>query len=311
MKRIYLSDSEFEHTYEVFRREKTLITGYRGASSFTTPSHKAKYIRRSECKRFQTADGERLLLPGEAARIAVMEAYPEGFSAPSVYNRLELGAPRFYQGQYWGRNIVYMDIKSAYAVIYSAVELDYLYPRSWGKMPLRPPAQRVWNWKPARNAIAGILYSKYLGMSQPGQPKRKIFSISKKLFNPCVWYMTNAVLHEVANIALKLGCIYIATDAFIFPDTAPHAEFREFVESRGLIMGDVYEGKANIAGFHKYHIWGEGGTLKETKPYRTLVRRGTLKPKRTWAISNITDEFSSLTHLTNWSRHAKNEETNR
>jgi len=200
--------------------------------------------------------------------------------------------PIYYSGPFEGK-AVYIDLKAAYATIYRKLSLTMRFPR---EMPdtsylyrLNGVAETLWYLKPARNAVVGIIRSTDC-IVQTGTKTKKIYP-DNPFLQPHIWLQIQAILHELANWAIKCGAIYISTDGYIFP--ADWSQWVEFV--RTLVANklgyDFKIGMCEILGWGRYHVEG----FKTTQPYQTC--RGPIVGQ----FNAVSDKFKTLRNTEWWS----------
>jgi hypothetical protein len=79
-----------------------------------------------------------------------------------------------------------------------------------------------------------------------------------KYYNHLILWFSNTLLTELANIALKLGCCYIATDGYIFPVNQKWMEFISILNKYNLKFRCT-RGIGSIVRFAAYYVEGEAG----------------------------------------------------
>lgn len=338
MNRVYLNQKQFIRQYkETTSRNNWIRMSYRGLGSFFDMAQQVKYINRDSCDWFAIGsyNPPMLMLPGEAARAAILHYYPAGYKQSYLFNDTRIPAPIVFNEQVNMNSAVYIDIKSCYCQMYKRLHLDTMYPSLSGSLPLRPIAEFFDDYgnstnsdktkrfaKRARNAVTGLLYSSRI-MFYDGN-EYFVKRIYGSLFNPLVWYTVNMMLHELANVALSCGAIYIATDGFIFPAMSDWIKFSDLLDKTGLEFRAI-AGKCRILRFGAYSIRGyairDTETSKTTKlyyqclaekirgysddvinPREKMLLRTIAKRKTSWnkPLNNII-ELDNIDTLTKWS----------
>lgn len=242
-----------------------------GSSSIYVPSWTARYKDRAVCKLWPDLGGQsRLMTPGEAARTELKREWPKlkkvGWPGKTV-KLLKARSPMHYGGEYSGRMIL-VDLDAAYCQIYRRLWLDTSFPRGYyGKYPLFNLAHRLHGWKLARNALIGIARSTtcvgYKG------PRRIVLKTKNRYLAPPLWATIQAILHWIADLALRSGAIYVNVDGYIFPDNYVGfaEEFMYNLSSLGFDWSIRATGEGEIASWNNYQI----GTFK-TQLYKLGVR---------------------------------------
>lgn len=255
MEEIYLSNKAFRLTYLEKRRQYTLRMAKSGLNSFTVLEEQTRYINNDACDYFlnpQTGQIE-FMLPGRCARL-----YLEHYHTPPKTTRkqreLSISAPMFYTGKFFSLPLVYIDIKSCYWQFYKRLWLDIIWPRGKGRQSLSIVADKLSSWKRARNAIPGLTYSQSIKICPAKNDSREQYCNNKWL-NPALWYHLNYMLHELANLALQYGVVYIASDGFIFPVKSSWQKFKADLDSLSLKYEIIY-GQGDIINWQSYRLYG-------------------------------------------------------
>jgi len=268
-----------------------------GASSLYVPKLWAKYLvtsingRPTDVRHWFDTDGEYLLMsPGEAARTELAREFPElkrvGWS--KYHARLfDWKPPIACMSPYRGE-MVYTDLKSAYWQIYRRLTLDGGYPRGLGRLFLSPIADRLRDWKAARNAVIGTIRSRQAIGWRGTSPK--FLKVTNPFLSPCRWATVMSILHEIAWKAISTGAIYVATDGFYHPSTHLAYWFQHWlVEDLGLqIRSEVDEAHFVCWGNYKF---GQRETNLYKSGYGTFY-----KPVTNIKLPNCDDED----YFTNW-----------
>lgn len=257
-KRIFLEHDKFR-LMRLFLQSREIYF-IAGTNSLTVPSRQEKYIMFNRpdgshiCRYWIDENGEQYLMtPGEAARAELARAFPGlrrvGWQA-STLSLLDWRWPMLFTGPYEGK-AVYIDLKGAYHQIYSRLWLDVAFPAGYGTLSLASVADRLAEWKPARNSIVGITASREIH----GVKGTRTYVLHAKnpYLSPHLWATVQSILNEIAFKAESLGAIYIATDGYIFPEEARYWEFEEFLIDFGLKYR-VLRGKSEIKNWGCYRV---------------------------------------------------------
>lgn len=133
-------------------------------------------------------------------------------------------------------------------------------------MSLRPVADRLEDWKPARNAVIGVCRSRVTQGIRGS--KRVQLRVQNPFLSPGLWATVMACLHSIAESAIDRGCVYINTDCYIFPGQRVAYEFREWLSSCGLVATEI-GGYCDLRGWNSYQIG-----RKETGLYKLGLEGG-------------------------------------
>ena len=143
--------------------------------------------------------------PAAAARLT-LAAYHLPFSRQTNYN---LNAPIAWKPH--AGFVDYVDIKAAYWQVYKRLNtLDQ--PQSVSHItqagePLSDVANELSEWKLARNSVPGVLHGSQCIIISGKNITRT--TIKSKYQNQAIWFLCNAVMHQVAEIAReKCGLFY-------------------------------------------------------------------------------------------------------
>lgn len=234
-----------------------------GSNSIWVPSRKEKWVNEAVCQPWPDIDGvvERLS-PTEAARIELSRSFPSGkvgWRSPDI-KLLDWRSPMYYGGVYSGE-IRHIDIVSCYAQIYRKLWLDTCFPRGKGRLSLYPVYDKLVYWKAARNSVVGITIArKAVGIKGNTRVHLKT---QNPFLSPHLWATIQAILHDLAEIALSLGAIYVMTDGYFFKDKAKAKLMRGVLDSLGIHYKRS-GGYGEIRGWGAWSIKGIGST----KPYQ-------------------------------------------
>lgn len=267
VKRVYLKHSEFRFLRMFLQHREIYFIA--GTNSMFVPSRQEKYIMLSDakgnpiCRDWDDIDGHPLLMtPSEACRTELNRTFKglrrTGWQ-PQHVNLFDWRWPMMFSGASEGEGI-YIDLKGAYHQIYSRLWLDVAFPCGYGTLALGGVAEKLKNWKAARNSLMGICAAREVTAVQG----YKTFNIqaNNPFLSPHLWATVQAILNEVAFKAESCGAIYIATDGYIFPKDRDVDRFVEFLADVGLKYRSK-DGHYRILQWGAYKI-GE----KQTSNYR-------------------------------------------
>lgn len=263
-KTIYLLRDGLTQQMEHCQREE--IYYIEGNDSIFVPAENTRYVDKTACREWPDLDGEMVLMtPGEAARTELKRYYPDvNFRArKSDFKLLDISPPILFSGRQYHGHLWYVDLAGAYASIYRNLTLDCCWPRGYGDLLLKPVAQRLWNWKVARNSVVGVTR----GYQMTGVKGRSVKAVNfhNPFFNPALWHTIQRVLHGIAGLAIRNGAIYVSTDCYIFNNARGYSRVVNYLEGLdfNLHKGD---GDGDIRGWGSYSIEGVKGTarLQET-----------------------------------------------
>jgi len=242
-----------------------------GSYSITWQRGRVKIMNAEKCEFWTDLEGQSVLMtPSEIARTEMLREFPDlkrvGWQKKHI-ELLDCGAPMLFTGEYHGLG-TYVDLNRAYHTIYSQLPLNVLHPRGWPTKPLslRPIAEKLRNHKSARNSVVGITRSRYITAYKGRKPV--LLSAKNRFLSPPFWATIMDVLHELANLAVKLGAIYVNTDGYIFPDEGDPAGFYEFLTEMGYSF-KLKSGECHITGWGSYSVGDKTTTPYETKHNKT------------------------------------------
>ena len=265
MNRVVCAKDELDEIMQIYRDENIYFVG--GGVSIFVPSEQTKYMVNTATRPWPDLDGEFLpMTAGEAARTELRREYPDHKRTGFTGNHMKLFdfAPALHHtGTYQGE-MYHLDISAFYATVLRRFCIDDRYPRGKGYKPLLNVMDRLWHWKGARNAIPGIIRSKTIQAFKDG----RIIEVraNNSWLAPSLWANIQAVSHDIACYALMHGCIYIATDGYIFPSIQGGQEFELWLNSYG------FQSRGN-GGYGEIKRWGAySSPLKETKSFRKAVK---------------------------------------
>jgi hypothetical protein len=267
-----------------------------GLNSIYVPSRNEKYVVTHNhlgnpiCREWPDLDGEMVMMPpGEAARTELKREFPDLKKVGWVGRHITLfdwRSPAYFFGPYRGE-AVYVDMVSAYHQIYRRLWLDVGFTRGFGSLDLLPLANRLEIWKGARNAIMGIVRSR-ISYGWRGNSVIRL-SIGNSFLSPHLWATVQSILNEVAFQALQCGCLYCATDGFIFPMSGKFREFVSFLDDFGFRYRKE-SGDCRIIGWGNYRV-GD----KMTKRHLQIAVQGS-RPFKSLSLVSQNDNLL----LTRW-----------
>ncbi|KKM92184.1 hypothetical protein LCGC14_1221030 [marine sediment metagenome] len=229
-----------------------------GSSSIYVPSTQTKYMDKAVCRPWENWEGDRvMMMPGEAARTELKRAFPDlervGWNGPHI-SLFDARVPLYYEGPTVGE-YTYIDLKAAYWQLYRRLWLDVAYPCGvYGKYPLAGVAERLKDWKAARNALVGLVRSREV-VGVKGT-HRYTLATRNNFLSPCLWATVMSLLHWVAYEALSYGAVYINTDGYIFPTSKLQQldGFMQFLIDREINFEIRTSGKGEIVSWNNYQI---------------------------------------------------------
>ena len=192
--------------------------------------------------------------PGQAAKTELSRAFPGlkrvGWRRDHV-KLFDWRSPMYFDEPYQGAG-VYVDLKAAYCQIYRNLWLDTPFPRGVGTLSLSPVADRLQDWKAARNAVMGIVKNRTITGCRSG--KRQEISVTNHFLSPGLWATVQAILHAVAATALEHGAIYVNTDGYMFPDYDKALGFLDFLNDLNLRHEIRDSGVIDLKGWNNYQV---------------------------------------------------------
>jgi len=192
--------------------------------------------------------------PGQAAKTELSRAFPGLKRVGWRRDHVELfdwRSPMYFDVPYQGSG-VYIDLKAAYCQIYRNLWLDTPFPRGINTLSLAPVADRLQDWKAARNAVMGIIKNRTITGCRSG--KRQEISVTNHFLSPGLWATVAAILHAVAATALEYGAIYINTDGYMFPNYEVAILFLDFLNDYNLRHEIRDSGILNLRGWNNYMV---------------------------------------------------------
>lgn len=226
-----------------------------GSNSMYVPSLKLRYINESVCRMWPDDVGMSVAMtPGQAARTELSRQFPGlrrvGWRAGMV-RLFDARPPMHYSGAHHG-DMVQIDLRSAYYQVYRLLWLNIPYPRGFGTLALMPVAERLKEWKAARNAVIGLCASRSaIGVKGP---TRYTLRTQNKFLSPGLWASVQDMLHAIAAVALWSGALYVNTDGYIFYDRSPWLEFTEWLTDLGFAWEFKGIGEGHITGWNSYRV---------------------------------------------------------
>jgi len=233
----------------------SVIIAKRGAvNSIFIPELQTKIVDKSQCQLVQNpiTDLEEWLLPAEYARLWLKKLYPP-YRVSTKY-KCKQSVPNWYSGQFIKRKLVYFDLIGAYHQLYKHLYLDFTDIGMVYHYPLMEIAGRLSHWKAARNSLVGTLASNEI-CRLSGNEYGYLPSNKRDYYNPMILFFLNSLLTELANIALKLGACYIATDCHIFEYSRDWLEFMNILDKYKLSYRCI-SGQGSIYRFAAYNVSG-------------------------------------------------------
>lgn len=242
-----------------------------GNDSIFVPRENTSYINRNSCREWCNLDGEfTLMTPGEVARCELERYFPEVKmrARRSDFALLDIYGPMHYDGQLRQGVFTMFDLKGAYWQIYRYLTLDVRWPRGVGSLWLWDVANRLEGWKTARNTLVGVTRAHSITVYKGSKLQWQKFT--NRWFNPHLWHTIMVVLHEIAAVALRLGCVYIATDSYIFDNDRAAGRFLNWTKEAGFDVHEYGRGEGTIRGWGSYSIDGVRGTARDTRTEHRL-----------------------------------------
>lgn len=254
--RYFVTGKEIRNVMSHLQNEGTYFMG--GINSIYVPRGKLKYIDKSVCKNWPDLEGQyRLMPPGEAARLEMLREYPDlkrvGW-LPGHIKLLDQRSPLHYEGPAVGQ-LIYIDLDAAYSQIYKNLWLDTPYPRGLGgQYPLAAIADKLKDWKVARNSVIGIARSTTM-VGYRGT-KRITVKIKNRFLAPGLWATVQSLLHWIASRAIACGAIYVNTDGYIFYADPPEfwIDFASWLTSQKIVWSIRAEGQGEVVSWNNYQI---------------------------------------------------------
>lgn len=225
-----------------------------GHDSIFVPSEKASYIDVTLCQEWPDLDGVmETMTASEAARTELQRVYPYWTSRvrKTEFSLLDVSPPMFYDGRVRHQDLWYCDLAGAYYQVYRKLFLDQCWPRGIGELPLLEVADRLKNWKRARNSLIGLTRSHSL-IAAEGYHDREV-KFHNKYFQPHLWASVQYVLHTLAAQAIARGCIYSNVDSYIFPKRRYWLTFKALLDGYGFTYHQE-EGEGYIRAWGEYRV---------------------------------------------------------
>lgn len=256
----YLMPDELEVICQAFQADNTYYI--LGTDSVFCPQLKTRYVDKTSTEEWPNLDGEVVLMTaGECARTELKRFYPDcNFRArKSDFKLLDIAPPMYFTGKQYHGPLYYYDLVGAYSSIYRWLTLDCCWPRGDGEMPLMRVADRLKGWKKARNSLVGVTRA-YTMVGVKGQHQKEV-RFHNPFFNAHLWRTIQAVLHDIASVALRRGAFYISTDCAMFPNRKGYQDTCALLEGTGFELHKG-EGEGDIRGWGSYSISGFRGTAR-------------------------------------------------
>lgn len=241
-----------------------------GGSTIYVPSTQIKFISIETARPWPDINGEQVLMtPGEAARLALKRAWPDlkkvGWNGKLI-KQFDWRPPIYCTSA--GKNqYSQVDLSAAYHQIYQHIWLDTPFPLGYGRLSLAGPAAELESWKAARNALVGVCRSRG-AVAFRGEKRIELWT-KNEFLSPGLWATIQAVLNQIAGVAVAYGAVYINTDGYIWPRDHPGQQaFFEYLTVNGLKFRIVRQGYGDIAGWGCYKVADH-----ETYLYSTGARK--------------------------------------
>lgn len=286
--RVYFDHSQIMVMKRWLRDEgKTFVEGQ---DSLYVLGSKMKYINKDVCNLWKNLDGEPIMMtPGEIARTELERYLGRKTDLPNKrkLDLLDFSVPRYFDGKVRDpAYLYYTDLNGAYWQIWRHLSLDCVWPRGMGEADMFWLGEELAHLKPARNAVAGITRSHQVRMFCRGEYIDNAFY--NPWFNPAIWRHLMSALHEIASMALKHNCIYIATDGYLFESMVDWATFNCWLTDNQLTyktdngigyltgwgsykVGDKQTKRKRLqpTGINHFNVYNEEGMIKWLKRRRT------------------------------------------
>lgn len=272
MKRIVLGTRELKDASEQMRQEG--IYHICGSSSLWVPSTQTKLIDAAVAREWPDLNGELVpMCPGEAARVEMSREWPDHKRVGWFKGQIRLldWRPPLYCNPVGPGKFVQIDLTAAYWQIYRFLWLDTPFPGGYGNKPLFDVANRLENWKQARNSLVGVCRGRG-AVAYKGQ-KRIDLKTQNIWLSPGLWATMQAILNEVATVAVRSGAVYVNTDGYIFPIHSSGWDlFERWLEANNFNWRVTTQGLGEIAGWCVYKVGDKQTILYKTgaRPYGKL-----------------------------------------
>lgn len=271
IKRQIVSVLELRAIKKVLKRRE--VFHFPGHNTVYVPSENLKYIVDGKAMEWPDLDGEvELRTDGEIARIELAREFPNitrvGWKRPHTL-LLDWRWPMMFSEPYKGP-LVYTDLVGAYWQIYSRLWLNTKWPCGFGTYDLAGLADRVKDHKGVRNAVMGVIRSK----DSYGWKGREVIKMQPKnrFLAPELWATIQAILHDIAQLAVDTGAIYVATDGYIHKSEGNAILFQTLLDSCGLKFRTQFDPEGDVRGWGSYKVAGPDG--KVTGHYLNGLRGG-------------------------------------
>lgn len=221
-----------------------------GSFSRTIPTMRQRYILKASLIKDPGLDF--VMTPTDAARSYLDYKFPKQLRATRA--QIEHWQPRRHQpmlafpGQY--RDMIYLDLKSAYWSILQVVGWDCEYFPSMivrgGDVSDFPyPKNKI-----ARNSLVSLGLPSPTFVYQGGSIKEMQ---SKKRINLGLWSLVQDILAAIAGEMWDEGAVYVNTDGYILPASKERIAI-ERIAQWGLLAEVKHRGNARIYGVGVYSI---------------------------------------------------------
>lgn len=272
--RVYFDFQQMMTMKNWLRRDnKTFVEGQ---DSLYCLNSKIKYILKDNCRLWTNLKGETFpMTPGEVARVELERAFGRDLHLPEKrrLGLLDVKPPRYWDGQvYEDKYLFYTDLNAAYWQCWRLLTIDCVWPRGMGEHSMLEMGERLKDYKPGRNAVAGITMAHEARMHINGEYLHQPFF--NPWFNPAIWAHLQSFVHEVAVQAISYGCIYIATDGYFFSDGVMWSKFNDWLENNGLAY-KTEQGEGYLTAWGSYKV-GEKKTKR--KHYKSVMDHTNIVP---------------------------------
>lgn len=252
------------------------------------PTLKTKYILDKVVREWPDIWGEVLpMAPGEAARTELRRHIGDigrvGWRGKDV-KLFSWRWPMFCIEPFEGY-ATYIDLKAAYWQIYRKLCLDCIFPNVQGKLSLLPVANALYGWKLARNSVIGVTSNRRALACKDGQTIS--ITTRNRYLSPHLWATIQAILNELAYLALQHKAFYCLSDGWFFPMGEDVDNFCTELQMLGIDYRKV-NGFCHVRGWQSYHFEGH----KTTEIYKKGLFGGrmfrSIRLQNPWEPMNLT-----------------------
>lgn len=227
-----------------------------GTNTIWVPSTQTKIIDVSVAVMWPDTNGEIVPMPpGEVARVELQREYPDLKRVGWYRGQVKQfdWRPPLYCDPVGEGEFVQVDLSGAYWQIYRYLWVNTPFPMGYGTLPLYNVAERLKDQKGARNALVGICRARKSVAFKGGN--RIEVTTGNAFLSPGLWATIQAVLNEIASLAVTLGAVYVATDGYIFPLSSPGlSTFCAWLEDNEFAYRRVIQGPGEVAGWCCYKV---------------------------------------------------------